>query len=99
MICDNESVCPDCGGGLKYYDCVKRIVRTKRRASSYRILRRLRCLKCGGIHREIPSDIFPYKQYESEVICGVREGIITPETVGYEDYPCEMTMLRWKSEK
>ena len=30
---------------------------------------------------------------------GVIEGLITPETLGYEDYPCEMTMHRWMNEK
>ena len=39
------------------------------------------------------------KEYESEIIIGVIEGLITPETLGYEDYPCEMTMNRWLSEK
>lgn len=40
-----------------------------------------------------------YKQYESEIIAGVIEGLITCETFGYEDYPCEMTMIRWKAHK
>ena len=29
----------------------------------------------------------------------VLEGLITCETIGFEDYPCEMTMLRWLSQK
>ena len=41
----------------------------------------------------------PYKQYEAEVIIGVLEGLITCETLGFEDFPCEMTMLRWLSQK
>lgn len=96
MIGVNETNCPNCGGGLKYYDSVPRIVRTKGRVTSQTTIRRLRCLECGGIHRELPEDIFPYKQYEAEIIQGVLEGLITSETIGYEDYPCEMTMLRWK---
>lgn len=39
--------------------------------------------------------MLPYKQYEAEVIIGVLEGLITCETLGFEDYPCEMTMSRW----
>ena len=27
---------------------------------------------------------------------GVLEGLITCETLGFEDYPCEMTMIRWR---
>lgn len=59
MISDNQSICPKCGGQLKYYDHVQRLVRTK----------------------------FGNK---------VLEGLITCETLGFEDYPCEMTMIRWR---
>lgn len=53
---------------------------------------------CGSVHREIPEFIFPFKRYESEVIYGVIEGFITPDILGYEDYPCEQTMIRWKTQ-
>lgn len=95
MVTHDESTCPDCGGPLKYYDRVPRIVRTKMRNTRWIKIRRLRCSKCGHLHRELPDYIFPYKQYEAEVIRGVIEGLITCETIGYEDYPCEMTMIRW----
>jgi hypothetical protein len=36
-------------------------------------------------------------RYESEIIIGVLEGLITCETLGYEDYPCEATMRRWRA--
>lgn len=97
MITNNESTCPYCGGEIKYYDSVNRIVRTKRRITKKIKIRRLRCLNCGAIHRELPDFIFPYKQYESEIIMGVCEGLITYETLGFEDYPCEMTMMRWRN--
>ena len=96
MIISGKTNCPNCGGNLKYYDSVLRIVRTKGRISTQITIRRLRCLKCSRIHRELPEGIFPYKQYEAEIIQGVLEGFITSETIGYEDYPCEMTMIRWK---
>jgi hypothetical protein len=99
MVGDSELTCPLCGGKLKYYDKVKRIVRTKGRVSKHIDMRRLQCVKCDAVHREIPDDIFPYKQYEAEVIRGVLEGFITCETLGYEDYPCEMTMARWRARK
>lgn len=97
MIFSENLICPYCNGNLKYYDSVKRIVRTKRRNARYIRIRRFRCRRCGVIHREIPDYIFPYKQYETEIIRGVLEGFITCETIGYEDYPCETTMIRWKS--
>lgn len=95
----NDMICPDCSGQLKYYDSVQRIVRTKGRQTRWIKISRLRCPHCGSIHRDLPDYIFPYKQYEAEVIRGVLEGYITCETYGYEDYPCEMTMIRWKAHK
>lgn len=97
MINDNQSNCPECGNQLKYYDSVKRIVRSKMRITKKVIIRRMKCTQCGRLHRELPEFLLPYKQYETDIIHGVIEGLITPNTLGFEDYPCEMTMLRWKS--
>lgn len=96
MINIDEKVCPKCNGKLIYYDTVNRIVRMKNGVVKYIKIRRFRCKSCHSIHRELPNFIFPYKQYEADVINGVVDGYITPETLGYEDYPCEMTMNRWK---
>lgn len=93
-----ERVCPDCGGVAKRYDRVNRTVRTKNGETKSIKVERYKCVKCGKIHRELPSYILPYKHYESEVVQGVLEGLITSETLGYEDYPCEMTMSRWIKE-
>ncbi len=60
-------------------------------------VRRLRCKICGELHRELPNFLVPYKQYEMDIIRGVLNGDITCDSIGYEDYPCEMTMIRWKS--
>jgi rubredoxin len=95
MITNDKLTCPNCGGDLKYYDKVQRIVRTKGRNSKWIEMRRFRCVDCGHVHRELPDYIFPYKQYEVEIIRGVLEGFIFSYTIGYEDYPCEMTMIRW----
>ena len=96
MVTIDQTKCPYCGNDLKYYDTVLRTVRTKYRRSVKVRIRRLRCQLCGSLHREIPSFIFPHKQYEAELIKGVVEGLITSDTLGYEDYPCEMTMKRWR---
>ena len=63
MISDNQSICPKCGGQLKYYDHVQRLVRTKFGNKKWVAIRRLRCCKCHAVHRELPDFIFPYKQY------------------------------------
>lgn len=82
---------------MKYYDQVKRIIRMKYGHKNNIYIRRLRCQNCNSLHRELPDCLFPYKQYESEIIKGVLEGYITCETLGFEDYPCEITMMRWRS--
>lgn len=99
MVMQDQSTCPKCGGELKYYDSVPRLVRTKGRETARVPMRRFRCVHCGAVHRELSELLVPYKQYEAEVIIGVLEGLITCETIGFEDYPCEMTMLRWLSQK
>jgi hypothetical protein len=95
MVTDGMSNCPTCGGSLKHYDRVKRFIRTKGGIKYEYRIRRLRCVVCNKLHRELPEFIFPYKQYEAHIILGVLEGLITPETIGFEDYPCEITMIRW----
>jgi len=99
MVTNNISTCPECGGHLKHYDKVRRIIRTKGRKTQWVKIRRLQCSNCGVLHRELPDYIFPYKQYEVEIIRGVLEELITSDTLGYEDYPCEMTMIRWRAQK
>jgi hypothetical protein len=99
MVSENKSNCPKCGGLLRYFDRVQRIVRTKNRKTDWIKIRRLRCTDCGSLHRELPEELLPYKQYEAEVIRGVLEGFITCETLGFEDYPCELTMFRWMAQK
>lgn len=80
MVNENESACLNFGGYLKYYDKILRIVRTKKRKTKWVTIFRLRCPGCGILHRELPNFIFSYKQYESEVIQGVLEELITCET-------------------
>ena len=99
MITENVSICPKCGGRLRYFDTVKRILRTKARVTEWIEIRRLRCVSCSALHRELPEELLPYKQYEAEVIIGVLEGLITCETLGFEDYPCEMAMSRWMAQE
>lgn len=95
MTIDDVSICPDCGGDLKYYDKVKRIIRVKGGAKLWVNVKRFKCSSCKRLRRALPNSIFPYKHYEAEIINGVVNGFITSETLGFEDYPCEMTMKRW----
>ena len=97
-VCDmGNGICEICGQTLEYYDSVPRTVRFKERRTESVKVPRFRCRRCGCIHRRLPDYILPYKQYEMEIIKGVLEGLITPDTMGYEDYPCETTMVRWRA--
>lgn len=95
MVIGNSLNCPVCNGSLKYYDRVHRIIRLGGGVRKRLTIRRLRCRDCGRTHRQLPKFLIPYKHYGSELIKGVLKGYITPETLGYEDYPCEATMSRW----
>lgn len=95
MTISNVSNCPSCGGKLKHYDTVARIVRKKGGKKHKVDVRRMRCVDCRTIRRELPDFIFPYKQYHGAIIKGVLNGTITPNVIEYEDYPCEVTMRRW----
>lgn len=89
-------ICKKCGGLLRHRDYVKRIIKTKNGKTDNIKVERLMCQKCGCLVRNLPPTLSPYKHYENDVIEGVREGIITSDTLGYENYPSEITMKRWK---
>lgn len=95
MTIKDVSTCPKCGGTLKYYDNVRRIIRTKGGNTSWIRVKRYKCENCNKIHRLLPDFIFPYKHYEADIILGVVNGLITSNTLEFEDYPCEMTIKRW----
>lgn len=58
-------ICESCGSDLKYYDKVSRMVRTKNRKVSIITVKRFKCPVCNCIHRNLPNNIFPYKQYDA----------------------------------
>ena len=89
-------MCPKCGGEIQRYGKVRRKVLTKYRNSKWITVQRYRCKSCGHVWRDLPDNILPYKQYEREMIEGVREGLIDSDILGFEEYPCEMTMKRWR---
>ena len=95
MITPNDTECPKCGGKLQFYDVVKRFVIGKYGQKELVNIARKRCIVCKSTHRELPYNVSPFKHYDKDIIDGVIEGIITSETIGFEDYPCEMTMSRW----
>lgn len=89
------SYCPICGEPLSYRDTCERVMLLEGRERRIYIIRRLKCHRCGKLHRELPDCLVPHKHYAAEVISGVLDGIVTPEDDDSADYPCEATMKRW----
>ena len=96
MIGVGESICPKCNGYLRYFDNVRRIVRTKRGVVNWISIRRLICITCGAVHRELPNNLLPNKHYELKIIQGFISGELSSYDLDYEDYPCESTVIQWK---
>lgn len=90
--------CPECNGETRKYGTVKRKVKTKNGAEEWIAVQRYQCKSCNKIHRLLPDGVMRLKQYEEEVIRGVQEGLIDSGVLGFEDYPCEMTMRRWRKD-
>lgn len=83
MVKSEKDRCPKCGGELRYYDCVKRVVKTPDRHVLY--LSRVKCLTCGSVHR-VSGDLKPYEQYPDSVIKNGETSV--------DGYPCRMTVYR-----
>ena len=95
MIFEGEITCPICGGELKLYDHVMRGIRIEKGEKEYIYIRRMKCQQCRRLHRELPTHLLPHIQYDKRIVAGVINGWITSDDLDYEDYPCEMTMIRW----
>lgn len=65
--------CPLCGGALKARDKVNRHTRTETGKKVWHRIRRLKCLGCGKLHRELLESMLPYKHYCAETIEGVLD--------------------------
>lgn len=44
---------------------------------------------------ELPDILAPFKHFESDIISGVLDCTITPDSKGFEDHPSESTMKHW----
>ena len=90
-----------CEGGrknLKHYDYhLKKVIR-KGGIVEYIKVEKCHCRDCGSYITIYPDDILPYKQYDRDIVEGVKEGLITPDTIGFDSYPSERTMQRWIKE-
>ena len=62
------SYCPVCMEELSYRDSCKRILLQEGHERHVCIIRRMKCMKCGILHRELPDFLVPYKHYTAEVM-------------------------------
>lgn len=88
--------CKICGTEVKYRDSVKRIKKIKYGIKTFIRIPRYFCPKCKTLKRYLPDDLIRMKHYEKEIILGIKQGLITSDTLGFEDYPTEQTMKRWR---
>ena len=90
-------LCPICGKEMKYRSTIPRIVKFPGGEKREIKIRVLTC--CGKYRRELPTYLLPFKHYTKETIEKVRNGEVSEEDILYEDFPCEMTMKRWRSQE
>ena len=88
-------MCPVCQSAMHYRDSRKHIRKKEGGIKEFLVIRRFRCDRCQSYHNELPDCLVPYKHYETEVISGVLDGIVSPDDLDAEDYPSLPTMLRW----
>lgn len=98
---ENHITCPCCNGELHMRDHRYRIWKREGGEKRFIRIRRLQCTQCKRIHCELPDFLVPYKHYETEVIEGVLDGVITEDDPDSEDEngaqrPCDTTMKRWR---
>lgn len=77
----SESFCPVCSGKLNVRGTCVRKVQQAGTIQKLR-LRVMKCQSCQKTHREIPSNIIPYKRTGLADFCEIAEA-------GPNDYPCD----------
>ena len=90
-------ICPKCRGTLTYRDSRSRIRKHEGGGKDFIIIRRFYCEHCHSYHNELPDCLLPYKHYETEVVSGVLDGVVTENDIDSEDFPSSPTIRRWIS--
>lgn len=89
------SYCPYCGTILHHRDWKRRIRIKDGGEKSFLQIERMKCNHCNCLHSALPDILTPNKHYETEVISGVLDDVITADDLDSENYPCKETMDRW----
>ena len=88
--------CKYCGGETKHRDRVKRIVKKCFGQRELIFVERVKCVDCGRLMRVLPDNLEPFRHYDKEVIRACLDESTDLYEAGLEDYPCEMTVKRWR---
>ena len=86
--------CDICGKEMKYRSTTKRIVKFPGGEKREIQIRVFTC--CGKYKRELPDYLVPFKHYTKDTIEEAVSKDIS-EDLRFEDFPCEMTIKRWKN--
>lgn len=81
---------------MKYRSSCKRIVKFPGGEKREILIPVLTC--CGKYKRDIPEYLVRFKHYTKETIEKVVSEDVS-EDILYEDFPSEITMKRWRSQK
>lgn len=80
---------------LKHRDRKLRIRKRDGGEKEFIQVERMKCGHCQRLHTALPNILAPFKHYETEVIAGVLDEVVTADDLDDECYPCEKTMKRW----
>lgn len=100
FVCSKEVlICPICGSRLSLRDHKKRIWKKAGGKRDWLLIERMQCTNenCRKLHNALPDLVVPHKHYESQLIEAVIDGVVTEDYLETEDYPCGMTMKRWRA--
>ena len=97
MESSEELYCPHCECPLSLRDHRKRIWRREGGKKAWLMLGRYKCKECQRLHIGLPEFLAKYKHYDNRVIEDVLDEVVSEDDPGYEDHPCEMTMMRWRN--
>lgn len=94
----SEIMCNRCGCRMAGYDHVIRKVKVEFGKTIEIRVPRAKCPNCGRVKRILPNEILPYKQFRRDIVIGFMDGTKSYYELEYEDYPCEVTVKRWRKD-
>lgn len=91
-------ICPFCGKPMEFAQHAHRHEKLAGGTMQWYQIEVWKCSDCTvqRMHRALPDFLAPYKHYNVDIITDVIDNVIDSDDLGYENYPSEKTMFRWK---